>query len=296
MTLKHMSVFCAVCEEMSMTKAAGRLYMTQPAVSRMISELEKHYNVRLFDRIDRQIYLTAAGKQLWKDSKNVLLSMEQLESRLQSQAVSPVLKVGCSLGIGITYIQNYLDRYYAAYPDTLVQITENHSSFIEEKVAVNELDLGVIEGIVHLDTLVSTPFHKDDLVAVCAHIHPLSRYAISSPPGSLSLKQLNDAGLSLPENGTGTREHLNREAAKNGIKLTPVWSTINYSHIFQQVLKGKTVTVLSRHLLQDMLEKGDLVELNTDFHIERIFHIIRHKYKYLADNGQYFAELWQEMK
>lgn len=293
MTLKHMSVFCTVCEEMSMTKAAERLYMTQPAVSRMIGELERHYDVRLFDRIDRQIYLTAAGKQLWIDGKNVLLGMEQLESHLQSQSVSPVLKVGCSLGIGITFIQNYLDRYYQAYPDTLVQITENHSSYVEDKVSVNELDLGVIEGIVHLDTLVSTPFHKDDLVAVCAPFHPLARYSIKNSTETLSLQQLNDSGLSLPENGTGTREHLNREAAKNGIKLTPVWSTINYSNIFQQVKNGSSATILSRHLLTDMLKDGTLVELNTDFHIQRTFHIIRHKHKYLSSNGQYFAELWE---
>ncbi|MBS6643068.1 MAG: LysR family transcriptional regulator [Clostridiaceae bacterium] len=293
MTLKHMTVFCTVCEEMSMTKAAERLYMTQPAVSRMIGELEKHYDVRLFDRIDRQIYLTAAGKQLWKDSKNVLLSMEQLENHLQSKAVSPVLKVGCSLGIGITYIQNYLDRYYESYPDTLVRITENHSSYVEEKVAVNELDLGIIEGIVHLDTLVSTPFHKDDLAAVCAPFHALAGYSIDRSSAPLSLRDLNEAGLSLPENGTGTREHLNSEAAKNGMKLTPIWSTINYSNIFQQVLNGRAVTVLSRHLLKDMLEKGTLVELNTDFHIRRTFHIIRHKYKYLASNAQFFIKLWE---
>ena len=294
MTLKHLSVFCAVCEDMSMTKAAARLYMTQPAVSRMIGELEAHYRVRLFDRIDRRLYLTASGKQLLDDSRNVLLNMEQLESHLQSLTVAPVLKVGCSIGIGISYIQDYLDLYYQAYPGTLIRITENHSSYIEEKVAVNELDLGIIEGIVHLDSLISIPFHQDDLVAACAPSHPMARFAKDGPEQALSLKQLDEAGLYLSENGTGTRERLNKEAEQAGITPEPVWSTINYANILEHVKNGKAVTVMSRHLMKKLLENGELTELKTDFHIERTFHVIRHKYKYLAPNGRYFADLWNK--
>lgn len=292
MTLKHITVFCTICEEMSMTKAAERLFMTQPAVSRMIGELEKYYEVRLFDRIDRRLYLTAAGKQLWQDGKNVLLGMEQLENHLKSQTIAPVLKVGCSIGIGVTFLNDYLKQYYLAYPNTLIRITESHSSSIEEQVVMNELDLGVIEGLVHSPSLICVPFHQDDLAAVCAPSHPAALKAQKDPGRIFSLEELDHIGLYLPENGTGTRESLNQAAKKDGFALHPVWSSINYVNILRQAEEGAAVTILSRHLVRGRLETGVLTELKTDFHIERTFHIIWHKNKYLAPNGRYFAELW----
>lgn len=292
-TLRHLTVFCAVCEENSMTRAAEKLYMTQPAVSRMIGELERHYQVKLFDRIDRQLYLTSTGRQMWEDGKNVLLAMEQMESRLKSQVVAPILRVGCSLGIGMSYIQSYLDRYYQQYPNTHIHIWENHSSFIQEKVAVNELDLGVVEAAVQMDSLVAVPFRTDDMIAVCSPCHPLAPYAKGAAPHPLTLEELNRAGLCLAEGGTGTRARLDQEARRTGIELEPIWSTINFPHIIQQVVEGRAVTVLSRHLVQRRIEQGQLVELETDFHIQRTFHIIWHKNKYLPVNGQFFASLWQ---
>ena len=294
MTLRHLTVFCAVCEESSMTRAAEKLYMTQPAVSRMIGEIERHYQVKLFDRIDRQLYLTSTGRQMWEDGKNVLLAMEQMESRLKTQMVSPVLRVGCSLGIGMSFIQSYLDRYYQQYPDTKVHIWENHSSFIQEKVAVNELDLGVVEAAVQMDSLVAIPFRTDDMVAVCSPHHPLACYAKGISSRLLKLAELNQSGLCLAERGTGTRARLDQEAKRIGVELEPIWSTINFPHIIQQVLEGRAVTVLSRHLVQGRIDRGELIELETDFHIERTFHIIWHKNKYLPVNGRFFVSLWRE--
>lgn len=292
MTLKHLHVFIAVCEEMSMTRAAKRLYMTQPAVSRMIKELETHYQTVLFERINHQLYLTAAGNQMFLDCQNVFMNLEQMEHHLSSQSTADSLKVGCSIGIGISYIRHYLDLYYEKYPETRVYVTENNSSAIEEQVVANQLDIGVIEGPVHWDSLISIPFLTDDVAAACAPCHPMARYRKGTQAPPLSLAQLNEAGLCLSEHGTGTREQLELAAQKAGIQLTPRWSTMHYANIFEQVRNGSLVTLLSRHLLTRYFEDQTMVELETDFQISRTFHVIWHKYKYLPANGRWFVNLW----
>ena len=66
MNLRQLTVFCRVCEEMSFTRAAKRLYMTQPAVSHVVAELEQETGCVLFDRIARRIFLTGAGKAFYE--------------------------------------------------------------------------------------------------------------------------------------------------------------------------------------------------------------------------------------
>ncbi|MDO5562410.1 MAG: LysR family transcriptional regulator [Synergistaceae bacterium] len=291
MTLKHLLIFCTVCEENSMTKAAEKLCMTQPAVSRAVGELEKYYSVKLFDRVDHRLYLTSFGKKMWEDGKNVLLSMERLENGQRLESVSAELKVGCSIGIATSFMRGCLDRYYRKYPETVIRVTESHGSSIEEMVLLNELDLGLIEGEPHIPSLVAVPFRKDDLVAVCSPHHPLAgRAKEGSLP--LSLKDLNDAGLCIPGKGTGTRASLEGLAANEKIALTPIWSTVNYPHILQYAAEGVGAAVLSRHLLTDYLRDGILVELKTSFHIERSSYVIRNKNKYLSLNAGYFVGLW----
>jgi DNA-binding transcriptional LysR family regulator len=64
LTLRHFKIFVAVCDTMNMTAAAKELYMSQSAVSQAISELEKNYNIRLFERLSRKLYKTWGGEKL----------------------------------------------------------------------------------------------------------------------------------------------------------------------------------------------------------------------------------------
>ena len=79
MTLRHMQIFQAVYQKKSITRAAEALCMTQPAVTRAIRELETYYGVRLFDRINRRLYVTEVGTRLYTYSLHILNSFDQLE-------------------------------------------------------------------------------------------------------------------------------------------------------------------------------------------------------------------------
>ena len=100
MTIRHLRIFVAVCEEGSVTKAANKLYLAQPSVSLAISELEKFYGVKLFDRISRRLYLTDKGKQFLNYTKHIIDLFDELENGMKNWGSSGALRIGSSITIG----------------------------------------------------------------------------------------------------------------------------------------------------------------------------------------------------
>ena len=80
MTLRHLRIFLAVCQEGSATAAAEKLYIAQPTVSVALRELERHYNVALFDRIGRRLFLTDAGEQMRSYAQHIVSLLEDRKS------------------------------------------------------------------------------------------------------------------------------------------------------------------------------------------------------------------------
>lgn len=98
MTLRHIRIFLAVCENgNNTTRAARALYLAQPAVSRAVAELEEYYGVRLFDRIGRRLYLTEAGRRMWEYAVHICGLFDDLEKGLRGWDEQGVLRVGASI-------------------------------------------------------------------------------------------------------------------------------------------------------------------------------------------------------
>ena len=100
MTIRHLRVFVCVCKHQSMTKAAEELFIAQPAVSNTISEIEKNYNIKLFERINKKLFLTDEGKVLLIKAQEVLSAFDEFEEQALNSSKKPLLKIGSSLTIG----------------------------------------------------------------------------------------------------------------------------------------------------------------------------------------------------
>ena len=98
MNIRHLEIFLAVCEHMSISKAAESLYLSQPAVSIAIKELEDYYNCRLFDRISRKIYLTASGEKLLNYAHVILGQIEESVTSLRDDTLTK----SCHMGVNVT--------------------------------------------------------------------------------------------------------------------------------------------------------------------------------------------------
>src|SRR4249920_2911710 len=137
---RRLQVFHAVAKHLSFTKAAETLFMTQPAVTFQVKQLEEHLNTRLFDRAQGRIALTPAGQIAFDYAERILGLSEELDRRLKEMsghANGPLL-IGASMTIG-EYV--------------LPQLFVGNSEAVQERVAERTLDLGFIEGDSHLSSL-----------------------------------------------------------------------------------------------------------------------------------------------
>lgn len=202
MEISELKAFVAVAELGSFSQAAQTLHLTQPAVSKRISQLESHLHCPLFDRIGRNVSLTEAGRELLPRARNILQEMEDVSRALSnlSGEVRGTLKIGTSHHIGLHRLAPILKQFSKSYPEVSLDI-----EFIDSEMAFDLVMQGKLElGIVTLPpdgsgALQSFPVWQDPLAFMVANDHPLA----SSK--QLTLQQLAQYPAILPSMATFTR-------------------------------------------------------------------------------------------
>ena len=140
MTLRHLEIFCAVCAQGSFTRAAEKLNMAQPAVSLAIRELEVFYNVRLFERMNRRIYLTEAGRTLRQYADTVLSQMRESVEVLRESGARGTCAFGVHVTLGETRLAEILIHLAAELPEMEIRACVQNSRETERMILQNELD------------------------------------------------------------------------------------------------------------------------------------------------------------
>ena len=110
MTIRHLRIFEAVAREGSMNRAAARLYLSQPTVSKAVKELEEYYGVRLFERLSQRLYITREGELLLSYARQVLEGFDRMERALRRPDRPQELRVGCSVTVGTALINPLRDQ------------------------------------------------------------------------------------------------------------------------------------------------------------------------------------------
>ena len=197
MNLRQLSIFCAVCEEMSFTRAAKRLYMTQPAVSHVIAGLERETGCVLFDRISRGIHLTGAGRAFYEKAARIVELMGDLERSPGELDFASPLRIGSSITIANVFLPDILHAFSASFA-TPVSVGVDTARHNTERLLANEIDAALIEGAVTDSRLVARPFSSFTIAAVCAPSYP--------GPRSVSPTALMRETLLLREKGSSVRE------------------------------------------------------------------------------------------
>lgn len=291
MTLRHIKIFVTVCEQNSITKAAEKLYITQPAVSYAIKELEEYYGIKLFDRISKRLYLTEAGKKFLDYAIHIVALFDEMESNVQHWGNAGKLRIGSSITIGSHLMPLYVRSFHENYPQTDIAVYIGSSDTIEKKVLLNELDFAFIEGIVHSDSIVSEAYMDDRLAVIC---NPSN----SVYDGKLiTIERFLGQPLLLREKGSGTRELVDNILESLGYSVKPSWESTSTVALINGVINGIGISVLPYLLVKDKLEEGTLVELRVqNLRFSRKFNIIYHKNKFLIPQAKEFIEMCRHFK
>lgn len=257
---RRIQVFHAVAKHLSFTKAAEALFMTQPAVTFQIRQLEEQLNTRLFDRAQGHITLTSAGAIALEYADRILALTTELDSRmkeLSGQLAGPLL-IGASTTIADFLLPKILGEFKARYPAVVPRLFVANSEAVQERIEERSLDLGFIEGDSHLPTLGTDVCCEDELQVVCAPSHSLAKQKSAAP------QSLMEHAYISRELGSGTREVIDHYLQKAGLAFDSLQVVMEAGS--PEALKGMAATglgfaIMSRATVAKEVRLGELVRI-----------------------------------
>ncbi|MEO6029763.1 MAG: LysR family transcriptional regulator [Candidatus Binatia bacterium] len=276
-TLRQLEVFLAVARTGSVSRAGDELAMSQSAVSGALADLERQFDVRLFDRLGKRVRLSDLGRALRSRAEAVWDEAHELETALAGHDDTSRLRVGATLTIGNYVAVPLMARYMREKAGALVRLDIANTEEIARRVANFEIDVGLIEGELSHPHLTVTPFRDDELVVFAAPSHPLAKKR------SLSDADLRDAQWIVREHGSGTRQAFDR--AMTGI-LPDLHIALELPHtevIKRAVEAGLGLGCVSRLALVDAFNAGTLKARpvpHRDF--RRQFYTVVHRQKHVG--------------
>lgn len=279
MDFAALQAFLAVAETGSFSRAAERIYLTQPAISKRIAALEQRLEAQLFDRIGRRVQLTEAGRALLERSRAILNDLEDAKRSLAnlSGQIRGALALATSHHIGLHRIPQVLKRFHARYPEVQLDLRFMDSEQACHAVVRGELELAVV-------TLPPAPIvqlrceriWRDPLDVVVAPGH-----ALAARRGA-GVRALLEHPAILPGPGTYTREIILKAlgAARTEVRVD---MTTNYLEVLKMLVSiGLGWTALPRTMIDDDLKVVQIKNMKT---IQRELGVVTHAKRTLSNAG-----------
>lgn len=271
MNLRHLAVFHAVALSGSISGGAARLFVSQPAVSRELAELERRLGLALFDRLPRGVRLTEAGQLLHDYAKRIFALEQAAETALEELADlrRGRLAVGASSTIGMYVLPARVAEFRRRYPGIELSLEVGNTRTIEDDLLEHRVALGFIEGPVSTDTCDVQLFMHDEIVAVAPGNHPLAARKKIEPA------ELERLPVVLRESGSGTRAIVEDALKAHGLGLGETLSMGSSESIKRAVIAGAGIAWLSELCITDEVAAGRLAVLPVrGLHIKRPLYVM----------------------
>lgn len=255
---RRLQVFYTVAKQLSFTKAADILYMTQPAVTFQVKQLEEHFNTRLFERSHGKISLTLAGDLVLGYAERILALTSEMEARvgeLTGQVTGPLM-IGASTTIAEYQLPRILGEFKERFPQVQAQLTVANSETIAAKVADHALDVGLIEAPSHNPHLTTLACCEDELVMICAPNNALANRS------SVDAREIAEQPYVSREHGSGTREVVDGFFRDNGVNPDDLHIEMELGS--REAIKGAVeaglgVAIMSASTVTKEIQLGTLV-------------------------------------
>ncbi len=286
--LPHLRVFKVVFEESSITAAARRLRISQPAVSKQLAELESSLGTTLVDRLPRGVRLTAAGELLQAHTRRIFQAEADAEAALAEflGLNQGKLSVGASTTVGSYLVPVVFGDFHKQHPGVGLQLEIGNTSAIQQALREGRLDVGLTEGLVTGEDLDVEVFAHDEIVLIASPDHELARET------EVEATRLSQLPLILREQGSGTRDVIEAALADRGISVSPVMSLGGSEAVKNAVAQGLGLALLSRLTVELELAVGRFKELSLrGIELKRALHLLTLKGKHPSPAADEFLGL-----
>lgn len=257
MSVDALHVFTTVVEQKNFSKAAEVLYISQPAVSMQIRNLENELGSKLILRSSKNLTLTQSGEILYTKAKQILTLYEEAKHEINhlKDEVSGTLKIGASFTIGEYVLPAILGEYTSQYPNVDIDVSIANTEEILSDVR-NGLTLGLVEGDVAGNDLTLTPFITDEMVLIVPNSHPLAKQRLIRDS-----EDLQNQTWILREPGSGTRAYTDALIQDFGLKVNRTLVFSSSQGVKEAVINGLGISLVSQLIIRKELEHHELTLL-----------------------------------
>lgn len=282
MTLRSLEIFVKVAEFKSMRAAAEELFISQPSVSGAISDLEKEFNLLLFERLNKRIYITEAGERLFVYAKRMLSIKGEIERNMRDMDEITPIRVGATVTIGTCILPEIIK----SIKNVDIHVIINDTPTIEQGILENSIDIGLVEGRIINSDIQVTSFMRDELMCICRDTGEFK------DKDSITLEELLKYPLLFREKNSGTRlvidEVIEPLLKKMDKKANIIWDSNNTQAIINGVKNGLGISILSPKIVEDT---GGIKAIRiSDADISRNFSMLIHKDKVINKKMKIFID------
>jgi len=286
-TKTKLHIFKIVAKHLSFTKAAEQLYISQPAISKAIKNLEQEYKTTLFIRKRNSIEMTKEGKSFLIYVNKILAIYSEMDEQFlhKKETFPKLINFGVSTTLSNYIIPKIIAKFRVQFPETNFNIISNNSENIENLILNQEIDFGITEGSISNPKLQFEKFIKDEIVLVTNVNNN------SFKKGSIDIEKLQRIPMIEREKGSGTKVIINKFLLENNIKKLNVAVTLNSTEAIKNYLYNSddyallSISAITEDLLNNKLKIIDIKDLS----IERWFYFVK-RTGYLSNTVEYFEK------
>lgn len=265
-TLRQLQVFEKVASHLNYSRAAEELYLSQPAVSMQIKQIEGHIGLPLFEQMGKKIFLTEAGQELFHYARSIAQQISEMEAVFDEMKGLGRGKLTLSVVNTANYFTpQLLAKFCQRHPNINVILQVANRDAVIKQLTDNTTDLAIMGKPPENMDILSESFLDNPLVVIADPAHPLACLK------QVKFSQLAKETFLSREKGSGTRIAMERVFAKHGVQPRISMEMETNEAIKQAVRAGMGLGILSLHSMELELETGRLVVLDVEH-----FPLLRH--------------------
>lgn len=253
----RLEVFYTVAKRLSFTKAAAALFITQPAVTKHIYELEQQYENKLFERKGNKIRLTRAGEILLSHTESLFDIYRNIDFDMNAlvHKKEGILHLGASTTIAQYVIAPLLAAFRQKFAAIQLNLINGNTEQIERALLEKEIEMGIVEGRSRNQEISYSEFIRDEIVLVCGKDHPLAGRTALHP------ELLRSGSFVIREQGSGTLEVIDYALKEVGMRLSDLKIEIKLGStesIKSYLMHSDCLAFISVHAISNELHSGAL--------------------------------------
>lgn len=286
MQLIQLHYFCTVARFGNMRRAADELWISQSALSKSISSLEEELDVRLFDRVGRNIYLNEVGKLYYEKISEIIVSFNNINKEVRDLHNKTANTVSLLMSSS-NFISDWIwSEFNSAHPDI--------NLFVNSYYSVTNYD--IMQSDFHI---FATPYEDEGVNKIKLFDEELliamGKNHVLANEKELKLKQLKDYYFqTLPPN-ENLRINLISYCDKAGFQPKIAYSTEDSFSFFNVLASGKFLTLLPEKTIRSTLKEGIVLKSISDFKVYRSVYLSWDKNRYASENAKIFLEFCQQV-